>query len=315
MSEVDIFSALAKYDSAEDENYLTEAFVFLINSLLAEERNIGLEVLAQLCISENDFAFDIEEGISVSTQETTEQGIPDIKVSSSNKLIYVEVKDYSPVDPSQLKRYKKTLESSSADIKRLILLTRFPIDVSEHKGIPNKHVCWFEVYNWLANIRQKSQDPVSAYLIESFMSFLEVKRMSIEKVGWEYTNGVAAFNNLINMVEAAIKDVGISFHKRYPRAAAWDSKGFWLENKKYYCGIYYNAPLAVIFKAFHRRDLNLDNVQAPSYPIKEAFASMWFMLQLEDIHFFALDKDKQLEEITKFVRTAYEEAKQMRIKE
>ena len=139
--------------------------------------------------------------------------------------------------------------------------------------------------------------------------------MSIEKVGWEYINGVTAFNNLINMIEAAVKNIGIPFYKKLPKAARWDSKGFWLENRKYYCGIYYNAPLTVIFKAFNKKDLNIDNVKSPSYPIKKAWASMWFMLQLEDTHFFSLDKDRQLEEITKFVKTAYKEAQQMRIKE
>jgi len=36
MSGVNIFSALAKYNSASDENYLTESFVFVINTLLQQ---------------------------------------------------------------------------------------------------------------------------------------------------------------------------------------------------------------------------------------------------------------------------------------
>ena len=315
MTSENIFSALAKYNSAADENYLTEAFVFLINALLQQEHSVGLEILTQLCVQNNEFSFDVDEDISVLTQEKIEKGILDIRISSLNRLIYIEVKDYSPVGAGQLRRYRKDLESSDAATKRLILLTRFPIDFSDHKGIPDKCVRWFEVYNWLANARDKAQNPVSDYLIESFNAFLEVKQMSIQKVGWEYINGVPAFYNLMNMIEASIKNVGISFNKKYPRAAAWDSKGFWLEDRKYYCGIYYNAPLTVVFKAFHKKGLSIGNVSAPSYPIKEAFASIWFQLQLEDVHFFALDKDEQLEEITKFVKTAYEEAQQMRIKE
>jgi len=314
MSSKDIFSSLAKYASASEENYLTEAFVFLINSLLDRERPTGLELLNYLCFNSDDFFFGMDEVISVSTQETTEQGTPDIKVSSPNKLIYIEVKDYSDVDIDQLKRYRKALESFSSTTKRLILLTRFPADFSEHKGIPDRYVCWFEVYNWLADIKQKVQDPVGAYLIKSFMSFLEVKRMSIEKVGWEYANGVAAFNNLINMIEAGIKATKISFSQTFPRAAAWGSKAFWLEDKKFWCGIYYNAPLVVVFKAFNKKDLDIDKVGTPSYPVKKALQSIWFQLRLEDIHFFSLDKDKQLEEITNFVRMAYAEAQKMRVK-
>jgi len=70
MSDENIFSALAKYNSAIDENYLTESFVFVINALLQKERPIGLEILAQLCVKNNEFSFDMGEDISVSTQET-----------------------------------------------------------------------------------------------------------------------------------------------------------------------------------------------------------------------------------------------------
>jgi len=314
MPDANIFSTLAKYSPAMDENYLTESFVFIIDTLLCQERPIGIEILNQLCAENNEFLFDIDTDISITTQATTDQGTPDIKISSPGKLIYIEVKDYSPVEPNQLKRYKIGLESSLADIKRLILLTRFPIDSSEHRDIPDKHLCWFEVYNSLADAKNKAQDPVTIYLIKSFMSFLEVKRMNIEKVGWEYINGVPAFNSLINMIESAIKAVKIPRHKTYPRASAWDSKGFWMENKKHWCGIYYNAPTVIIFKAFNKEDLDVGRVGKITYPVKEALRSIWFQLRLEDIYFFSLDKDRQLEAITKFIEMAYAEAQKMRIK-
>ncbi len=310
MSSQNIFSALAKYSSANEENYLTEAFVFLINSLLVRERPIGLEILNQLCVENNDFSFDMDEDISVSTQETTEQGRPDIMVSSPNKLIYIEVKHDSPVDPKQLKRYRKELESSNADIRRLVLLTRFSVDFSEHKGIPDKHVRWFEVYNWLANA--KIQDPVSAYLIESFKSFLEVKQMSIQKVGWEYVNGVPAFNNLINMIEVAIQGASLRIHVK---SAGWDFKGFYVESKEFRCGIHYSNPLIITFEMMDKKKFNAKLVEAPSYTMREGRYRMWFGLQLEDKYFFSLDKDRQLEEITNFVKKACSDAQQMRIKE
>lgn len=315
MSNENIFSALGKYNSGMGENYLTESFVFVINALLKQEHSIGLEILTQLCMKDNEFLFDGDEDISIITQESTDEGIPDIKISSNDKLIYVEVKDSSPVSSRQLKNYRKDLESSRYAIRRLILLTRFPTELSEHKGIPDKCIRWFEVYNWLVGAKAKVQDPVTGYLMESFMSFLEVKQMSIQKVGWEYIEGVPAFFNLINMIEASIKNVGISFHRNLPRAAAWDWKGFWLENKKYWCGIYYNNPLVVVFKAFDKKSLDVKRVKIPSYPIKEAARSIWFQLPLEDILFFSLDKDKQLEALTKFVKTSYEEAQKMRLKD
>jgi hypothetical protein len=310
MSGENIFSALAKYNSAIDENYLTESFVFVINTLLERERSIGLEILNQLCVNNNEFSFDTNEVISVSTQEVTEQGTPDIKVSSFNKLIYIEVKHDSPVDPEQLKRYKKDLESRKATVKRLILLTKFPVDISEHQGIPDKHVRWFEIYNWLANGKKKVKDSISRYLTEQFISFLEVKQMSIQKVGWEYINGVPAFNNLINIIEAASQGASIPI---YGKSSGWDFKGFWLVNKEFWCGIYYSDPLVITFEIQDKKKFDTKVVETTTYPIREDKSSIWFRFELEHKHFFSLDKDEQLEEITKFVKASYEEAQKMRI--
>ncbi|HEY90975.1 MAG TPA: PD-(D/E)XK nuclease family protein [Dehalococcoidia bacterium] len=307
---MNVFSALAKYNSVTDENYLTESFVFLISSLLKRDRTIGLDILANLCVTNGEFEFSEEEDITVSTQVTTPEGRPDIEVSSPDKLIYVDVKDSSPVDTSQLRRYRKQLHSSNTMMKKLLLLTRFPIDDTEHKGIPDKCIRWSEVHNWLAAVRQDAEEPVGVYLIESFMSFLKGKGMSIEKVGWEYTNGLVAFNNMIDMVVAAIREAKLSF---YRKAAAWDSKGFWLEDKKYWCGIYYNSPQTVVFKVFHKKGLKVGRVPNPSFPVKESFASIWFQLDLEGIHFFSLDKDAQMSKLAEFVKVAHREAEQMRV--
>ena len=70
MASENIFSALSKGKSPRDENYLTEAFVFVINSLLQEDKDkdIGLEILNKLCVNQNEFSFDESEAISVSTR-------------------------------------------------------------------------------------------------------------------------------------------------------------------------------------------------------------------------------------------------------
>ena len=305
-----IFSALAKYNSARDENYLTEAFVFVLNSLLLKEPPIGLQILTQLCVKNNEFVFDPDEYISISTQETTEQGRPDIKVSSPNKLIYIEVKHDSALGPQQLARYRKALESSPATIKRIVLLTRFEIDFEDQQERAfDKHVRWFEVYNWLANA--KAQDPVSVHLIESFKSFLEVKQMSIQKVGWEYINGVPAFNNLINMIEVAIQGASLAIYKKSP---GWDFKGFYVENAQFWCGILHDDPLVLVFEIWDKKKFNTRLVDTPSYPVREDKTTIRFRLQLEDKYFFSLDRDKQLEEITNFVKKAYSDAQRMRVK-
>ena len=136
--------------------------------------------------------------------------------------------------------------------------------------------------------------------------------MSIQKVSWEYINGVPAFNNLLNMIEVAIQSASLPI---YAKSAGWDHKGFYLENKEFWCGIYYNNHLVVTFEIMDKKKFNVKLVETPNYTIREGKERLWFRLPLEDTHFFSLDKDRQLEEITKFVKTAYAEAQKMEIKE
>ncbi|MAE10857.1 MAG: hypothetical protein CL876_02870 [Dehalococcoidales bacterium] len=130
-----------------DENYLTESFIFLLNCLLTRERAVAIEILNRFCVENDEFSFNIAEEISISMQEVTEQGIPDIKVSSPDKLIYVEVKHDSPLGFQQIERYKKALDASLASIRHVVLLTRFTIDFDEETEKPYKYIRWFEVYN------------------------------------------------------------------------------------------------------------------------------------------------------------------------
>ena len=138
--------------------------------------------------------------------------------------------------------------------------------------------------------------------------------MSMQKVGWEYINGVPALTNLINMIEVAIQSAGIPFYPPYPRAVALVSRGFYLENnREFWSGIYYSDHLVVTFEILDKKKFNAKLVETPSYPLREDKDSIWFRLQLEDRHFFSLDKDKQLEEITNFVKKAHSDAQRMRI--
>lgn len=302
-----IFSTLAKYNP-EEENYLTEAFVFLLNLLLHRERSVALEILTKLC--DSSFAFD--ELIDVSTQHSTDQGTPDIKVSSSDKRIYIEVKVDSPLGYQQLERYRAELDCHPEETKRLVLLTLLPEDLSGHHGVVDKHIYWIELYDWLSKIIV--HDSIDLYLLESLRDFLKEKGMGVEKVEIDYINGMVSFNSLINMIQAAIKNAKIEFYKGYPRAAAWNSKGFWLEEKEYWCGIHYNKPTVITFEIGDKTKFDLSrspNASSTWWPGKQR---LWRRLPLEDILFFSLDKDKQLEEITKFIKTAYAEAQQMMVK-
>jgi len=313
MSDENIFSALAKYNSATDENYLTEAFVFVLKHLLEKERSIGIKILTNLCVNNNEFSFDANEDISITTQVSTEQGTPDIEITSPDKLIYIEVKHESDLGTRQISRYKKALDASQKPVRCVILLSRFVVDFEENER-PYKCVHWHKICDLFQNTIARAKEPVSGYLIDAFKSFLEAKGMIIKQVGLEYVNGMHALNSLMNMIESAIEASGIRFFQDYPRSAGWEFKGYWMEEKQYWCGVHFNNPTVLTFELADKGRFNQKNIEKTGYELKEGKERLWFRLPLEEINFFSLDKDKQLEEITKFVKAAYSDFQKMRVK-
>jgi len=131
-------------------------------------------------------------------------------------------------------------------------------------------------------------------------------------VGWEYINGVAALINLLNMTEAAIERAGIKLYRGYPRSTALDSRGFYLNSNEIWCGVYYHDPLNVCLQIVDKTKFDRARLPSPTYDIEEDKDYITFSLGLEDCHFFSLNKDEQLETLTKFVKTSFEEAGKMR---
>jgi hypothetical protein len=303
---INIFSALSKYNSTSPENYLTESFVFLLNSLLERDHSTAIGILTKLCVNNDEFSFGQDEEISITTQEVTDQGTPDIKILSPDKLIYVEVKDESPLGFEQIERYNRALDEHSENIKHVILLTRFEIDLGENER-PYRHVLWRELHDWFSQAVFK--DPICKYLTDSFRSFLKEKHMSIEKVGWEYINGVPALVNLINMIESGIKSAGLKISSR-PQSN--DYMGRYFAGTDFWCGIWYSSPLELKLEIGDKNKYDLNKLQNPTYgKVTEDGGLYYFTLNLEEIHFFSLAKDDQLKKIADFIGIGYKEAKQM----
>lgn len=282
---INIFSALSKYNSAKNENYLTEAFVFILNHLLQNDRPLCLPILEILCVNNDEYSFGIDEEISITTQETTEFGRPDIQILTPDKLIYIEVKHDSGLGDKQLDNYNQALIKYGLNktITRLIFLSRFPSDLPESSEKPNKHVHWYEIYNILSKYQTKDQ--VIKFLIQSFMEFLEVKKMSVQKVTWEYIKGVTAFKDLINMLGVAIEAAGLTI---YQKTAGWEWMGYYIEDNNNFLGVYYDTPLFISFGT----------------TINGKWKTV-HTLDFEQIHFFSLNKDEQFEKITNFIKVCF----------
>ena len=82
-----MISTLAKYAFHQDENFLTETLVYLMNLILEREYKMGLEILAGICGTKVAGWLESAPEIAITTQFTVEEGRPDIviQVKGNNK--------------------------------------------------------------------------------------------------------------------------------------------------------------------------------------------------------------------------------------
>ncbi len=281
---LNVFSALAAY--APSENYLTEAFVFVLRFLLEHEPSLGVPILGRLCGLEDCFEGCEPGSIAISTQVSVEAGRPDIEIRvGDHTLVYAEVKQDAPLGQNQLEYYLSRLRASLVENTQLMLLSRSRITALETSLAQSDyhHVCWYHVYEWLS--ATEPEGPVSAYLIESFLALLEERKMSMKEVSWEYIKGVPALVALTDMLEQAIGEVmpGI----KYTRTAGWSWRGFYLSGE-YWTGVRYERPLLLVFE---------NDRASPPFTYKRD-------LDLGEVHFFSLSRGEQFECLVDYLRRA-----------
>jgi hypothetical protein len=99
-----LLTALHRWASRQDENFITDAFAHLLRHLLADDAAVGRKLLQFL--TDEKFSVGSNNGsIQVKTQVTLAQGRPDIEISSECQLVYVEAKVESGLGDRQLERY------------------------------------------------------------------------------------------------------------------------------------------------------------------------------------------------------------------
>ena len=131
--------------------------------------------------------------------------------------------------------------------------------------------------------------------------------MAIEHVGWEFATGIQAKRHFVYMLEKALEAANIPVYKR---TAGWGWIGYYLgKDTGIWTGISYAQP-CLLKLAFET-----------AKPDREKFERLgrgeWnggkvlFTLDLESegVHFFALSKESQLGELTRFAQQAYADAR------
>ena len=282
-----IFSTLSKYAFRQEENFLTESLVYLLNTILEKEEKIGISILTNLSGENTSWNSESEE-ITITTQLSIEGGIPDIVINvGDDKLVLIEVKHDSSLGEGQLESYYTYLDGLLAKDKQLVLLTRSRHSIQETSLDRSlfHHVCWYEISGWLSEA--DFQDEVVRYLVGQFLDFLTEKDMSMEKITWEYIQGVPAMLNLVNMIGTAISEVFPESSTKKTDGASW--AGYYVEG--IVIDFLYADPLLIVFEN--------DTGNNPTFKRD---------LHLEKVHFFSLTAGDQLECLIDFVGNSFEES-------
>lgn len=279
---MNVFKKLGKYGSREEENYLTESFVFTLHHLCERIPSQGYDVLEKILGLSFDQVLESPAPPEFITQEKVEEGFPDVTIRFGTDLLaYIEIKHDAPLHEGQLEYYKRMLLQSDTATQALVLLTRSKQNANE-TTLPDDeyhHVCWYEVYIWLSECM--GIDEVVDYFIRDFLEFLEEKKMSLQKVGWEYDNGVNALVDLTTMMEAALAEV--MPEKKLQKSAGWLWRGFYL-GKDYFFGVRFDNQTTVVFE----NNLGTN----PTYKKDLSF---------DDEHFFSLNAGGQFECLVAFL--------------
>jgi hypothetical protein len=284
---LNIFSSLARYADRQTENFLTESFVYLLNLLVEREKVVSGDILRRLCGQKSDLWFLSPTTVLITTHLTITTGRPDIVIVVDNtKIAFIEVKHNSPLGPAQLERYTDHLNLTKHTEKQMVLLTRSRHSIRETTLAREAfhHVCWYEISGWLSEA--KMVDSTAKHIAKQFLEFLHEKEMTMEKVNWEYIEGVPAMIRLVNMLRTAFTEASPKEKWKQSAGASWT--GYYVGNNfSIFLGFRYNNPLVIRFED--------DRGNNPSF-IRE--------LSLETSHFFSLSAGEQLECLIRFIRHA-----------
>lgn len=219
-------------------------------------------------------------------------------------LVLVEVKQWSCLQETQLSRYRTVLQRSRVPLQRLVLLTTEPVTYEEGAERADNAITWPQVAGWLR--KQVVADPVCIFLVRQLLEFLTQQGMTMEKVSWEYVNGVKAFRHLVGMIERALQLANIPIKER---SAAWERMGFWLDEKAYWAGIYYAWPEFVYFVC-HGDGYDRNKLREAGATLDDGPPYFELPLESEAEHFLSRTADSQLALIQAFLQSSYQKAQQ-----
>jgi hypothetical protein len=301
-----LLTALHRWASRQDENFTTEAFAHMVRHLLTRDPRVAALMIQWLTDGRVAIAPGEARSVVVKTQATTTEGRPDVEILTAEHLVFVEAKVESGLGRTQLSRYRRAMAKSDRKMKILVLLTRYPLDVSVDDRAPDVLRRWRQLAEWILRelTREPPPEPVCDFVMRQFVVFLQNRGMTMNKVGLELEAGVESLWNLMKMLGEAIDGQGV----QRERSVAKDWVGYYVQEKKGWVGVRWENPTKLFF---HTAELHVGPNAAecvgygrtkasPAYPNGIRW-QLDMRLGSEEVHFFTLSCEDQMQEVERFV--------------
>jgi hypothetical protein len=309
---MNIFRILKK-GNIRNEEYFSSSLAFILNEIPELTHYIFHEV------------FELEQHFGefeVILEEAFEEGRLDIAIKSLELEVYIENKISAPLGEKQLERYSNILRKKPIKTK-LILLSKDYLEDDSIEKYADKYIFWSKLYELIEiylikysnNIKEKKEEKV--YLIKQFIDFIREENMSNEKVSWEYSNGLASFLNLLNMIQTILADIQkegkfIKNSQKEDIGTKWAGFTIYDENKKgeFWVGITYNDKDKLYFEYledFVEKCKNSEKLKTLPIDYYEHPAKSY---DFNKEHFFAFTKEEQKNAIHKFIKESLEFAEE-----
>lgn len=337
-----VFAVLAKYKKPED--YWTAALLCVLEALWDQgEGSVERAACIAFLVKLGGLSFSAAEEIRFDTQRSykgtrdRDSSRIDAQISSSDKCVWIEVKDDALLRKGQMDKYKRQLAElpyPEAN-KKLVLLRHFYGDWREaDKADIRKY--WIEVYDWLEDVRAEaklSDDTGSGYLVKGFLDYLRSKGVRIvSKISEDALHsGLIEITDFIMMLRQVVEKSGLAVKKdKYSSEENYvgvifdlnlkdnrgrkDFIGYGLEKGRYHVGIYAEDP-SVLWMEMDPHDVKTAYHRLEEEPRWETTRDKknkidWISLSapLGSV-FSSSDKREQIDKLSVVFRSMFEELK------
>lgn len=307
-----LFLRLHKWASRQDENYHTESLAVLLEQLLVLAPAVGKRLVAGLTNNLIGGDADDASAIEIRTQIEAESGRPDLKIRAVDRLAWIEVKVEAEVDQKQLEKYLNELAEHKVKNNKLVLLTRYSVELPPKIAERVYQVRWFEVADWLEKVLvADSVCEAAGFLVAQFLDFLEARSMKISQVGKSMPEGTRALSNFKNMLQEA----ALACLPAVKPWSGWDLIGVKLERGRYQACLNFSNPNTLWFETRCR----IDPERAVKLGLRELGEESWIPgrfywwkgveLDSEEHHFFSLSKADQMQWLIDFLQDGLSKAR------